>query len=556
MHVLLVYPKFPTTYWGFQHSLPLIDKRATLPPLGLISVAALLPQTWQMRLVDMNIAPLRDDDLRWADVVLSSGMLVQEASMHEIIVRSRELGRRTVVGGPACTTSPERFNDADCLFLGEAEGRVESLIGAIEGRSTEGRILLAPAARPSLHEVPVPRFDLLDVQQYRSMCIQTSRGCPFSCEFCDIIEIFGRVPRVKQPLQVVAELDALRRLGYRGEVFVVDDNFIGNKKAVRAILSEIASWQRQAGYPFTLYTEASLNLAADDNLIEAMHAANFTSVFIGIETPDPEALKLTLKRQNVGVDVLAALDKLTGAGLEVMAGFIVGFDGDRAESFDVHRELLRGAPLPLAMTGLLTALPGTALWRRLEREGRLRTHSDGDAFARPNFTPTMPERELVANYAKLLADLYAPESYFGRSAALVDRIGAPAHPTRFLAEDVLIALRSVFRLGVLGVRRSFFWRLLARALPRGVHAVRTAIACAVRGEHMIRYTEEVVLPRLRVALDQLATEPETCRPRRVSLPLLEETDTTRVLEGGSTPAPLGERPRAPRSVLSGSAGEL
>ncbi len=525
--MLLVYPKFPTTYWGFQHSLPLIGKRATLPPLGLISVAALLPQAWQLRLVDMNVTPLREDDLRWADVVLSSGMLVQEPSLHEILARSRALGRRTVVGGPACTTSPERFDDADCLFLGEAEERVEALVAAIEGRSGEGRVLQPAAARPSLHEVPVPRFDLLDVQQYRSMCIQTSRGCPFSCEFCDIIEIFGRVPRVKQPLQVVAELDALRRLGYRGEVFIVDDNFIGNKKAVRAILSEVASWQRQAGYPFTLYTEASLNLAADDKLIEAMHAANFTSVFIGIETPDAEALKQTLKRQNVGVDIRAALDKLTRAGLEVMAGFIVGFDGDRAESFEAHRELLRDAPLPLAMTGLLTALPGTALWRRLEREGRLRTHSDGDAFARPNFTPTMPERELVAGYAKLLADLYTPESFFGRSAALVDRIGAPAHPTPFLVEDVLIALRSVFRLGVLGARRSFFWRLLARAVPRGVHAVRTAIACAVRGEHMIRYTEEVVIPRLSVALDQLATEPETQRPRRVSLQLLEETHATR-----------------------------
>ena len=425
-----------------------------------------------------------------------------------------------MVGGPACTTSPERFDDADCLFLGEAEGRVEALLAAIEGHSSEGRLLHAPAARPSLHDVPVPRFDLLDIQQYRSMCIQTSRGCPFRCEFCDIIEIFGRVPRVKRPAQVAAELDSLRQLGYRGEVFLVDDNFIGNKKAVRPILSEIARWQRRTGAPFTFYTEASLNLAKDEELIAAMHAANFTSVFIGIETPDEEALKTTRKQQNVGVDIRAALDKLTRAGLEVMAGFIVGFDGERAESFDAHRELLRDAPLPLAMTGLLTALPGTALWRRLEREGRLRDHSDGDAFARPNFTPTMPEGELVAGYAKLLQDLYAPEAYFGRSAALVDGLGAPSYPTPLLVEDVRVALRAVLRLGVLGQRRPLFWRLLARAVPRGVHAVRAAIACAVRGEHMIRYTEEVVLPRLRVALAQLAAEPEARRPPRVSLPLV------------------------------------
>jgi radical SAM superfamily enzyme YgiQ (UPF0313 family) len=522
VRILLVYPEFPTTYWGFKHSLALVGRRATLPPLGLISVAALLPQEWEFRLVDMNVEPLRRDDLSWADVVLSSGMLVQEASMHVVLSQARELGKRTVVGGPACTTSPERFGDADCLFLGEAEGRVLELVAAIEGKEAP-RILPAPAVRPSLHQAPIPRFDLLDVQHYRSMAIQTSRGCPFLCEFCDIIEIFGRVPRVKTPAQVVAELEALRDLGYRGEVFLVDDNFIGNKKAVKPLLVELARWQEQAGYPFTFYTEASLNLAADDKLIAAMRAAQFTSVFIGIETPDPEALKKTGKKQNVGVDIRAALDKLTVAGMEVMAGFIVGFDGDGPASFDMQRELLRDAPLPLAMAGLLTALPGTALWRRLQREGRLRDHSDGDAFDRPNFVPTMPERELVAGYARLLADLYSPEAYYGRSAAVVDRIGAPAHPGPILAYDVRIALRAVYRLGVLGPRRALFWRLLVRALPRGVHAVRAAIACAVRGEHMIRYTEEVVLPRLADALEGIPDEPIVKERRRVSLQLVDET---------------------------------
>ncbi|HSQ64307.1 MAG TPA: B12-binding domain-containing radical SAM protein [Polyangiaceae bacterium] len=537
MRLLLVYPEFPTTYWGFQHALPLIGKRATLPPLGLISVAALLPQGWEMRLVDMNVEPLRRDDVSWADVVLVGGMLVQEPSLHQVLAQARQLGRRTVVGGPACTTSPDRFDDADCLFLGEAEERVDALVAAIEARPEAPRVLQAPAARPSLHEAPIPRFDLLEMRQYRSMCIQISRGCPFTCEFCDIIEMFGRVPRVKRPEQITAELDALLERGHRGEVFIVDDNFIGNKKAVRPILGELARWQRQAGYPFTFYTEASLNLAADDGLVEAMHAANFTSVFIGIETPDPEALKRTGKKQNVGVDVRAALDKLTAAGLEVMAGFIVGFDGDGSHSFDAQRELLRDAPLPLAMAGLLAALPGTALWRRLEREGRLRDHSDGDAFARPNFKPTMPERELVEGYARLLADLYAPEAYFRRSAAVVDRIGAPVHPTPLLPEDVTIALRALYRLGILGAQRAHFWRLLARALPRGVHALRTAIACAVRGEHMIRYTEEVVLPRLMSALDRMAAEPAAGTPRRVSLPVLDASLAAR-REGPAHRSPL------------------
>jgi radical SAM superfamily enzyme YgiQ (UPF0313 family) len=507
MRVLLVYPRFPTTYWGFQHSLALIGKRATLPPLGLISVAALLPQDWEIRLVDLNVEPLRRNDLSWANVVLSGGMLVQEASIHEILARARAAGRRTVLGGPACTSSPERFDDADCLFLGEAEGRIDELIAAIEARPGAARVLHAPAARPSLEEAPVPRFDLLDVRSYRSMCIQISRGCPFTCEFCDITAIFGRLPRVKRPVQVMAEIEALHALGHRGEVFVVDDNFIGNKRAMRPILHEIARWQEQAGYPFTFYTQASLNLAADEQLIEAMHKAGFTSVFIGIETSDPKALAKTGKRQNIGIDVRAALDRLTAAGFEVMAGFIVGFDGDGPETFEAQRELLRDAPLPLGMMGLLTALPGTALWRRLEREGRLRAHSDGDAFARPNFEPTMPERKLVSGYAKLLADLYAPDAYFKRSAAVVDRIGAPAHSGLPLVEDVRVALRSIYELGILGPRRALFWRLLRRALPRGTHAVRTAIACAVRGEHMIRYTDEVVLPRLESALAGMPLEP-------------------------------------------------
>lgn len=426
----------------------------------------------------------------------------------------------------ACTTSPERFDDADCLVLGEVEGQVDALVAAVQARPEIPRVLPAPATRPSMHGAPIPRFDLLKMQHYRSMCVQTSRGCPFTCEFCDIIEIFGRVPRAKTPAQVVAELEALRGLGYRGEVFIVDDNFIGSKKAVRPLLSELARWQKSASYPFTFYTEASLNLAADDRLIEAMHTAGFNSVFIGIETPDPAALKMTGKRQNIGVDVRAALDKLTASGMEVMAGFIVGFDGDEAESFELQRELLRDAPLPLAMVGLLTALPGTALWRRLEREGRLRAHSDGDAFARPNFVPTMSEEDLVAGYARLLADVYAPEAYYRRSAAVVDHVGAPIFTGPPLLDDVTIALRAVYRLGIFGARRLLFWQLLARALPRGVHAVRTAIACAVRGEHMIRYTEEIVLPRLAAALEQVRVEPRASVPRRRALPLVGEAAKT------------------------------
>ena len=275
----------------------------------------------------------------------------------------------------------------------------------------------------------------------------------------------------------------------------------------KAILRELARFQAQERFPFTFYTEASLNLAADDELVLAMREAGFTSVFIGIETTNAAALAKANKKQNLGVDVRASVEKLTAAGLEVMAGFIVGFDGDGPESFDTQRELLKEAPLPLAMMGLLMALPSTALWRRLESEGRLRAHSDGETFARPNFSPAMSEHDLVAGYAKLLADLYAPAAYFHRAEALVDRLGAPAHEGPLLLDDVRVALRAVVRLGAFGARRGHFWRLIARALPRGVHAVRTAIACAVRGEHMIRYTDDVVLPRLARALREVDGSP-------------------------------------------------
>lgn len=500
MRALLVHPEFPRTYWGFQYSLPFIHKAATLPPLGLLSVAALLPISWDIRLVDMNVTELRDIDLRWAEVVLLGGMLVQAASMRSVLARARLLGRRTVVGGPACTTSPSLFDMADHVFVGEAEGRSGDLVNAILGTPGTPRELRPVGRRPDLSAVPVPRFDLLDLDRYRTMSIQTSRGCPFSCEFCDIIEIFGRVPRVKAPEQVTRELDALLRLGYRGEVFIVDDNFIGNRKAARALVPALTRWQSDNRAPFTFYTEASLNLAADPALVRGMVGAGFRSVFVGIETTSTRALEGAGKKQNLGVDVGAAVESLVRAGLEVMGGFIVGFDGDGPEAFAAQAELLRDAPLPLAMVGLMIALPETALWRRLQREGRLRERTSGDQFGRPNFETDMSEVDLLGGYSALLADLYSPDAYFRRCAALVDRIGVPAGSAGVRREDVGIALGAVLRLGLLGPRRAHFWRLLGRGLRRGLGPTKTAISCAIQGEHMIRYTREDVLPRLAAAL--------------------------------------------------------
>jgi radical SAM superfamily enzyme YgiQ (UPF0313 family) len=493
------------TYWGYQYSLPYIRKAAALPPLGLATLAALLPREWETRIADLNIEPLSDDALRWADAVLVSGMLVQSASMRETLSRARALGKRTVAGGAGPTTSPDAYPEADHVFCGEAEGRLEPLVRALEDPRRLAPRLLSPAgeARPDVTRSPVPRFDLLDLSRYASLSIQVSRGCPFSCEFCDIIEIFGRVPRVKSAEQVVRELETLRALGGRGPLFFVDDNFIGNRKAVSRILPHVADWQRRHGRPFDLYTEASVNLATETELVDSMIAAGFSAVFLGIETPSDEALRETGKKQNLIMDPSEAVSRLTEAGLEVFAGFIVGFDADGEDIFDRQRDFIQNLAIPRAMVGLLSALPGTALWRRLEKEGRLRRDSNGDQFGRPNFATAMDEATLLAGYRRLLGDLYAPEAYYARCARYLEQTRLVRAPLR--RGSLAALLRALWGIGLAGPRRRHFWRLLGGSLKRGPVAVARAVTLAILGESLIRYTEEVVLPRIERTLAELPT---------------------------------------------------
>jgi radical SAM superfamily enzyme YgiQ (UPF0313 family) len=514
MRVLLVHPEFPRTYWGLQHALALTGKRASLPPLGLVTVAAHLPADWELRLVDLNVAALREADLGWADLVLTGGMLVQSGSIHDVLARARAAGKTTVLGGPAPSTSPDEFPEADVVFCGELEGREDALRTAIE-RAGRGRQLVTsdPQHKPDLQNDPLPRFDLLDLGSYASMSVQISRGCPFRCEFCDVIEIFGRTPRVKPAERVLAELEALYRQGYRGTVFVVDDNFIGNLREVRRLLPQLRSWQDERGFPFELYTEASLNLASEPEVMKDMVAAGFSSVFVGIETTSVEALRAANKSQNLKLDPIAAVDALTRSGLEVMAGFIVGFDSDGPEAFEAQRRFLGAVPIPLAMVGLLTALPGTALARRLAAEGRLRLRSTGDTFARPNFEPRMDEAGLLSGYAALLRRLYDPDQYVRRCETYLARAPLPAHSARHDPEGIAILWRAVRALGIAGTWRRPFWRLVGAALRRSPRFVGWAITKAVQGEHFRRYTEEDVLPRLRAALEEVGGEAAagTCR---------------------------------------------
>ncbi|HEY6460879.1 MAG TPA: B12-binding domain-containing radical SAM protein, partial [Polyangiaceae bacterium] len=489
-------------------------------------LAALLPAGWEARVADLNVAPLADEDVLWADAVLVGGMLVQVPSALEAIRRARALGRRTIVGGPAATTSPALFDEADHVFLGEAEGRVDVLVRAIEGGEGAPHVLATlPEVKPDVSKSPAPRFELLDLAHYQAMSVQYSRGCPFTCEFCDIIEMFGRVPRYKSPPQVLAELDTLHRLGWRGPVFFVDDNFIGNKRAVKVLLPEVAAWQKRHRYPFSFYTEASVNLGADAALLRMMVEAGFDSVFLGIETPSVESLRETKKKQNV-IDLHEAVDRITRAGLDVMGGFIVGFDADGPQAFAAQREFISTSPIPLAMVGLLTALPGTQLWRRLEGEGRLRDTSDGDAFARPNFETIMGDEPLLEGYRALMRDLYSARGYYARCERVIDRVGPPVAGARFQPRDLAPAARAIVRIGIFGERRRHFWRLLGRSLHRGHHAIRRAFLFAIQGEHLIRYTEETVVPRIDRALTRVRAEsgrpPERSARGALRLHVLQE----------------------------------
>ena len=514
MRALLVQGRSAQTYWSYDHSLPYIGKAAALPPLGLITLAALLPKSWDLRLVDLNAGALSAAELDWADVVLVSGMLAQADSMREVLARARRRGRRTVIGGPAATSAPGDFPDADHVFQGEAEGRLELLVRTLEAPGPDAPRLLSPedSVRPPMSASPIPRFDLLGIPRYASLSVQYSRGCPFHCEFCDIVELFGHVPRVKSPDQVVAELDALHRAGGRGSLFFVDDNFIGNRREVARLLPRIAAWQEANGRPFDLYTEASVDLAGEPALVEAMITAGFTGVFLGIETPSEESLAAAGKRQNLRMDPATAVARLTAAGFEVFAGFIIGFDTDGPDIFDRQIEFISRQPIPRAMIGLLNAAPNTALWRRLEREGRLRSTGLGDQFHRPNFEPAMDEAALLAGYRRVLAAVYSDEAYYRRCQLHIEQASIRSAPTSAPAFRAL--LRAIVGIGLLGPRRRHFWKLLARSIARGPHAFVRAVTLAVLGEHVIRYTHEVVIPRLDGAMEEMSSR----GPRRSSVP--------------------------------------
>src|SRR3989344_4539740 len=429
--VLPVYPRFPTTFWGFQYALPYIGRKSSMPPTGLATVIAdpLLPKEHfeAQKIVDLNVEPLKDEHLDNADLVFVSSMLIQEPSHNEVVARAHSRGKRVVSGGPFPTTYPERTNGADFLIGGEAEVTLPVFLGdflrgeaqkvyteeSVKGRSTAE---LTKTGKVSVTQTPLPRLDLLNLKSYSSAAIQYSRGCPFNCEFCDITKLFGREPRTKTPAQMVSELNALYDSGHRGSVFFVDDNFIGNRDNVRNLLPVVAEWQKQKSFPFQIFTEASMDLAWDSNkdILEGMARAGFDSVFLGIESTDPNVLKAMKKGQNTKLSQLESVRRIQKAGLEVMGGFIIGSDGERVEAPEELFKFIQEAGIPIAMPGLLTAIRGTDLYERLNDEGRIRGESKGNNthFLGFNFEPQQDERELLEGYKGLISRLFDPKNYY------------------------------------------------------------------------------------------------------------------------------------------------
>ncbi|MBI2450583.1 MAG: DUF4070 domain-containing protein [Candidatus Nealsonbacteria bacterium] len=492
MKILLLYPRFPRTFWGFKYALPFIGKKATFPPLGLLTVATLLPQDWEKRIIDLNIGDFSGKDLQWADLIFISAMALQKESVWEIIYHAKKLGKKIVAGGPLFTTGYEEFfNNIDHFVLGEAEDVMPLLVQDLERGSLQK--IYQSNQRPEADKIPLPSWELIDMNKYASMSIQFSRGCPFNCEFCDIVYLNGRVPRVKNKEQVLAELDALYFNGWRGNVFFVDDNFIGNKiKLKREILPAIIGWMGAKRHPFSFHTQVSINLADDLELIKLMTMAGFDTVFIGIESPKEESLKGCGKVQNINRDLLNSIRIFQNNGLQVQAGFIIGFDQDTPSIFDRMTLFIQKSGIAIAMVGLLQAPPKTRLWDRMKKEGRLVSQASGDnTNCTINFVPKMNREILLAGYKKLTAHIYSSKYYYQRLKTFLKEYKPERKKiSRRISFSRLLAFpKSLWFLGFMHKERIYYWELLFWCFFRKPKFFPMVIDMAIKGFHFRKISE-------------------------------------------------------------------
>jgi radical SAM superfamily enzyme YgiQ (UPF0313 family) len=488
MKILLLYPEFPDTFWSFKHALKFVHKRAVSPPLGLMTVAAMLPVEWEKRLVDLNVSALTPKDLAWADYAFISAMVVQRDTARALIACCRQAGLKVVAGGPLFTMESDQFPEVDHFVLNEAELTLPPFLADLAAGQPQR--VYAAADFPSIHQTPVPLWHLAKLKHYDSVSIQFSRGCPYHCDFCNVTTLLGHLPRTKTAAQVVAELDSLYALGWRKNIFFVDDNFIGNKRQIKAdLLPALIEWRRgKSGMPFS--TEVSINLADDPELLQLMIQAGFDAVFVGIETPNESSLTECSKTQNKGRDLVASVKLLQRAGLQVQGGFIVGFDHDTPSIFQQQIDFIQKSGIVTAMVGLLQAPRGTALRQRLEAEGRLLSEFSGDNVdGSTNILPKMGLESLRAGYRKILGQIYAPAHYYERVRTFLREYHPPKIRTHLDWQYILALGRSIYRLGIRGVERVHYWRLFFWTLFRRPRLFPLAITLAIMGFHFRQVTE-------------------------------------------------------------------
>lgn len=489
MNILLVYPEFPDTFWSFRNALKFIRKKASSPPLGLLTIAAMLPEEWSVRLLDLNIAPLLPDDLAWADYVFISAMVIQKDSVNDVITRCKEASVPIVAGGPLFTSEYEHFPEINHFVLNEAEITLPLFL--IDLKQGKHQRVYMTDEYPELSETPVPRWELVDFKRYATMNIQYSRGCPYDCDFCNITALFGRRPRTKSAEQIIAELDGLNDLGWRGDIFFVDDNFIGNRKKIKAeILPALIAWRKgKAGFSFS--TEVSINLADDPELLRLMVEAGFDSVFVGIETPDEVCLEECNKFQNRGRDMVESVKLIQRAGIQVQGGFIVGFDNDTLSIFQRQIEFIQKSGIVAAMVGLLQAPHGTRLYQRLLGEGRiLASMSGNNVDGSTNIIPKMDMEALHAGYNRILKKIYSPKLYYERVITFLKEYQPPRFHFHFEFEYILALWRSIYHLGLRGMERVQYWKLWGWVLTHKPRLFPTAITLAIYGYHFRLISEK------------------------------------------------------------------
>ena len=483
MKILMLYPEFPDTFWSFKHALQFIRKKAGTVPLGLLTVAAMLPKDWELRLVDLNVCALTTKDLEWADYAFISAMVVQKSSAHRAIARCKAAGLKVVAGGPLFTAEYEQFPEVDHFVLNEAEVTLAPFLRDLA--QGQAQRIYTSTEFPDISQSPVPMWELADRKLYATMAIQYSRGCPFDCEFCNITSLFGHMPRVKTSTQILAELDALYNLGWRESVFFVDDNLIGNKKHLRDdLLPALIEWRKgKKGMPFN--TEISINIADDEPLMNMMTQAGFDTVFIGVETPDDDSLAECNKKQNLHRDLVADIKRIQRAGLQVQGGFIIGFDNDTPSIFQKQVEFIQKSGIVTAMVGLLQAPMGTRLYKRMEQEQRLVGWSTGDNVdGTTNIIPkTMNLDVLQDGYRAVMKTLYAPKNYYARALTFLKEYKVPKFAIPLSTEYIRAFFRSVVRLGILGKERVHYWKLILWTLFRRPQLFALAITLAIYGYH-------------------------------------------------------------------------